>query len=72
MHSSLNDCRVAWHLADLHLKIVGERANSVGRLVHFGGDVPDLWWGVLLGGGPPTLRPLGNVALELVLGLLLG
>ena len=62
---------MAWHLAELQLKIVGKGANSVGRLVEFGGDVLDFWWGVLLVSGPPTLRPLGIVGLERVVAVLL-
>ena len=67
-HSSLHDCRVAWHLAELQLKIVGKCANSVGRLVEFGGDVLELWWWVLLVGGPPTRRLVSIVGLERVVG----
>ena len=57
---------MAWHLAELQLEIVGKCANSVRRLVEFGGDVLDFWWGVLLVSGPPTIRNLFIVGLERV------
>ena len=57
-HSSLDDYRVTWHLAELQLSKFVKYANSVGRLVEFGGDVLDLWRGVLLVSGPPALRLL--------------
>ena len=60
---------MAWHLAELQLKTADKCANSVGRLVEFGGDVLDFWWRVLLVSGPPTLRFLGIVGLVRVVGV---
>ena len=54
--SSLDDCGMAWHLAELQLKVVGKGANSVSRLVEPCREVLEFRRGVLLGRGPPTIR----------------
>ena len=60
---------MAWHLAELNLELrvaysIGECADTVGRLVKFGGDVLNFWWRVLLVSRPPTLWLLGSMGLE--------
>ena len=66
--SSLDDSRVAWHLADLQCDVI-VFAMSVDRLVKFSGDVLDFWWRVLLVSRPPALRLLGFVGQVRVVGV---
>ena len=71
---SLDDNRVAWHLAELQLKVVAKVADSIGRLVESRGLVREFGRGVLLGCRPPTiwLRGLEWVLILPVMRALLG